>query len=125
MKSFLRDLRIANIARELERDPEGLCDDMLYRSVELGGECGETLEACKKLTRKKYGIGGNGVSMSDLVDEIGDVMIALDLLCKTLNVDIEAAARSKFNKTTVKLGLKTLMEEPAAPRPDPVERVFR
>ena len=80
---------------------------VLFNAVELGGECGELLNAIKKAERYKLGMPGGvsfGQSMQDIADELGDVVICCSLLANKLGIDLGAATARKFNKTSEKHG---------------------
>jgi NTP pyrophosphatase (non-canonical NTP hydrolase) len=102
-------LRAANVAREAERDPSCLVT-ALYRSTELGGEVGEALNIVKKLERQRLGLAGSRATVADLADELGDVIIAADLLAMRYCINLDAAIRSKFNETSRNLKLTTMMQ---------------
>ncbi len=98
--------------------PGGNKVDHLFRAVEFGGEVGELLNAVKKFHRAYDDIMGNVESTEDIVtnmkEEVGDVVICLDLLCIELqklgiDIDIGEATKAKFNKTSIKNGLVTRM----------------
>lgn len=56
------------------------------------------------------GLVGNTSNIENIEDEVGDVMICLSLLCADLGIDIEAATKAKFNKTSLKYNLSTVWE---------------
>ncbi len=73
------------------------------------GELGEAANIAKKLNRVRDGIPGNGdVSEAELrtqlADEIADTFIYLDLLAQSEGIDLTEAVRSKFNRTSAKVG---------------------
>lgn len=72
------------------------------------GELGEAANIAKKLNRVRDGIPGNRESESELraalADEIADTFIYLDLLCQSQGIDLEQAVRSKFHRTSQKIG---------------------
>ena len=107
---FLQELRDANISRQKEW-PSDIEVDEIFRSNELAEEVGEVCGAVKKLFRFKHNIAGNVKSENELLlnleEEIGDVLITLDLLANMFDISIEEVAREKFNKTSNKIGLKT------------------
>jgi len=88
--------------------------DVLFRAVEFAGESGEVLNAVKKLHRARNGIIGNTKDINDLmenlIEEIGDVLITIDLLANEYDIDLEQAVKSKFNKTSVKVNIPVFME---------------
>lgn len=119
LTEFLDQLRQLNRNRQAEW-PADIDVDMLFRATELGGECGELLGAVKKLYRSLHNIKGNGGDLSRYItnakEEIGDVLICLDLLSseleKTLSTpfNLEQYTKDKFNTTSEKLGLSTKFE---------------
>jgi NTP pyrophosphatase (non-canonical NTP hydrolase) len=48
--------------------------------------------------------------MENLVEEIGDVLITIDLLANEFNIDLEQAVKSKFNKTSEKVSIPVFLE---------------
>lgn len=106
MSDFLLKLRERNRARQIEW-PNSDKIDMSYRAIAVGSEAGEVLGAVHKYLRLKNGIGGDKKDIQDIADEMGDVLITLDLLADMLGIDLAEAAAGKFDKTSVKYGLKT------------------
>ena len=114
---FLEILRQKNSMRQAEW-PADFPVDMLFRGLELAGETGELAGAVKKLYRSMNGIGGNGHDQSKYIDnikeEMGDVLICLDLLAlkleSDLNIpfDLEQVTRDKFDATSRKVNLTTM-----------------
>lgn len=110
---FLNQLRKKNIERQsLWAGAENV--DILFRAVEFAGEAGEVANAVKKVYRAQNGIIGNNKDISDLmknlIEEIGDVLITIDLLANEFDIDLEDAVKSKFNKTSNKVGIPVFME---------------
>lgn len=105
-----KTLQEASRIRQKEWD-SGQQTTLLYRAVELGGECGELLNVIKKLERANLGMVGSRATKQDLVDEMADVMICLQLVADKADIDLDQAVRVKFNKTSRKYGLTTLMED--------------
>lgn len=72
------------------------------------GELGEASNVLKKLNRVRDGIPGNKETPDELramfADELADTFIYLDLLSQAAGVDLPAAIRSKFNRTSQKIG---------------------
>lgn len=113
-ENTLAKLRTANRARQKEWPGYEQAANPLFRAVEFGGEAGELLDAVKKLTRAQEGIAGNkGYSLDDLrqavMEEVGDVLISLDMLTDILGIDPYECVPMKFNKTTRKVGLTVFM----------------
>lgn len=72
------------------------------------GELGEASNVLKKLNRVRDGIPGNKETAEELsamfADELADTFIYLDLLSQAAGVDLPAAIRSKFDRTSQKIG---------------------
>lgn len=102
----LSALRAKNKQRQAEWTGNEVAD-LSFRTIELAGETGELCEAIKKHLRATKGIHGTQSSIEDIIDEVGDVLISLDLLCMELGIDLEQAVTRKFNKTSDKYGLRT------------------
>lgn len=118
-------LREANIARNEEWNKTGEPLRPSFRGNETGGEVGETIEAIlanllqlsvatgrvqnvlKKIERGQLGLAGSTASIADLADELADAQICLDLIAMDFKIDMFEATRSKFNRTSDKLGFKT------------------
>jgi NTP pyrophosphatase (non-canonical NTP hydrolase) len=108
----LKELREANIARQKEwRGAEKV--DLAFRGLEMAGEAGELANKLKKLVRLQRGITGTQEErealLDDIADEMGDVLVCLDLIAEDLGIDLGLATRIKFNKTSAKQGLNTRM----------------
>lgn len=107
-------LRAANAARQLEWDA-GNQITAAYRGNELAGEVGEACNVIKKLERQRMGIRGSRSSVAELADELADVLICADLIALHYGIDLEAAVARKFNATSEKVGLSTMLRcDPAA-----------
>ena len=100
------DLREANQSRKKEWPGDEECD-LEFTAIEFAGESGELMEAIKKFLRGQRGIKGTTASPHDIAEEIGDVLVALDLLANKLGISLALAVRDKFNKTSEKYGLET------------------
>lgn len=109
---FLKKLRAKNVERQLHWAGSDKVD-VLFRAVEFAGESGEVCNAVKKLHRARNGITGNTVDeaaiMANLIDEIGDVIISLDMLANEFGIDLEEAASNKFNATSKKVNIDVYM----------------
>lgn len=72
------------------------------------GELGEAANVLKKLNRVRDGIPGNSETPEQLramfADEIADAFIYLDLMAQAAGIDLASAVRSKFDRTSVKIG---------------------
>ena len=76
------------------------------------GELGEAANIVKKLNRVRDGIPGNSETpeqlRSALADELADTFIYLDLMAQAAGIDFPAAIRSKFDRTSEKIGYRAL-----------------
>lgn len=106
--STFSTLREANIVRQKEWDPTDKITPS-FQGNELAGEVGELCNLVKKFDRHRMGLKGGKVDLDAIKEEIGDIVICLDLLAIGLGVqeDINELARRKFNKTSAKYGLTT------------------
>jgi NTP pyrophosphatase (non-canonical NTP hydrolase) len=72
------------------------------------GELGEAANVAKKLNRVRDGIPGNDKPEAELraqlADEIAYTFIYLDLMAQREGIDLAAAVRMKFERTSVKIG---------------------
>lgn len=72
------------------------------------GELGEAAGCVKELLRRRDGVPGKSQSEAEikaaLADEIADVAIYLDLLAQRCGVDLASAIRTKFDRTSHKIG---------------------
>lgn len=62
------------------------------------GEAGELANKCKKLRR------GDKVELESIAEEVGDVVIYLDLLCQKLGLNLRRCIVDKFNKVSDEIG---------------------
>lgn len=106
-------LRGANKHRQiLWNGGEGKTNGPLYAATELAGEVGEVCNVVKKLEREARGLPGSRSTREKLEEEIGDVVICIDLLALEYGIDPVAAAAKKFNKTSEALGFPVMMKVP-------------
>ena len=113
MDNFLDELKVKNQTRSKEW-ANGADLDPLFSVVEFAGEAGELADAVKKLYRCLNGLRSSMTeeeAREALSEEVGDVMITLDLLCSQFGIDIEEATRDKFNKTSRKYDLSVFLGE--------------
>ncbi len=94
-------LRGANRRRQMEW-PGNDKADVAFRAIEVAGEAGEVAEAVKKFLRAERGIKGSTASAQDIADEMGDLLVSLDLLADALGIDLGRAVEAKFNLTSKK-----------------------
>lgn len=107
--TFFEKLNKLNEQRQQEWDPEAKLD-ILFRALEHVAEAGELGNKVKKYWRSNLGLVGSTTDLSEIEDEVGDVIITLALLCNDLGIDIEKATINKFNKTSIKNNLGTKWE---------------
>lgn len=89
---------------------EGFLVELLFRSNELGGECGEAQNEVKKLARQYLDMPGSHSdeeAKNALANEIADTVICCDRLAEMFDIDLAEAVAQKFNKTSDKHGFKT------------------
>lgn len=98
------ELRLANMVRQQEWDPNGKID-IAYRGNELAGEVGEACNVIKKLARERIGIRGTRATAEQLAEELADAIICVDLIAMQEGIDLAAAVRKKFNDTSEKYAL--------------------
>lgn len=74
----------------------------------LGGECGEALNAVKKLRRLDGAPRDTTFEREwwhrEIANELADVVIYADLLAARLHIDLGDAIVKKFNETSAKVG---------------------
>lgn len=75
-----------------------------FYAIEFIGEVGELFNVVKKLLRAEYGGRGTTATKADMEDEFGDAYITLKNMADKYGVDLERAARKKFNATSEKYG---------------------
>ncbi|MFC0305148.1 hypothetical protein ACFSTI_20910 [Rhizorhabdus histidinilytica] len=86
---------------------------IMFDAIELGGEVGELLNIVKKFEREERGWRGSRAEPAAFADECADVLICLDKLARRRNIDLEAATITKFNATSVKVGLPQKLATPS------------
>ena len=107
-----KDLRKANAERQaLWCDDPTRQPDLSFRGNELAGETGEACNVIKKLERERHGWRGSRATVQDLADELADVIICVDLIAMGAGIDLSVAVREKFNLTSRKVGLPTMIGE--------------
>ena len=102
---MLDKLRKANFIRAKEWG--GKPTDLSFKGNELAGEVGEACNILKKMERTRLGMKGGGGDIDALAEELADVIICVDLIASHLCIDLEKAIKTKFNKTSDKVGLET------------------
>lgn len=85
-KLHFEDLRAANVARQAEWDGDSKAQNLKWRANELFGEAGEAANIIKKLHRERVGIRGSRATLTDLAEELADIVICLDLFAMTADI---------------------------------------
>ncbi|MFL5330247.1 MAG: hypothetical protein ACJ8C4_15205 [Gemmataceae bacterium] len=107
MKSSWRDqaieiydrfLRLAHAKGSLKSDPE----ITHYLALAICGEAGELANLVKKRWR------GDEVNLAQIRDELADIRIYLEHLCRLLHVDLDAACQIKLNEVASRLAAKEI-----------------
>lgn len=104
--NLLVQLRLANLTRAKEWN-KGKPAPISFAFMELAGEVGEACNAGKKLARQEMGWKGGEKDLTNLIEELADVIICVDLVALRYDIDLTKAVRDKFNKTSKKHGFKT------------------
>lgn len=103
-------LRQANIVRDRVWNPDKLLS-LVFRGNELAGEIGEACNILKKIERERLGLVGSRASPEALAEELADGVICIDLIAMELGIDLWAAIRKKFNKTSRERNIPVFMRE--------------
>ena len=110
MSLNLQTFRTTNVDRAIHGFNCYNNQPLTYWTTALAGEVGELCNMIKKLQRvEKGGIdGGNSYKAIDidkkmLQEEIGGIAIYLDLLASLLDIELEEAIRTTFNKKSEEL----------------------
>lgn len=105
---MLAILRQVNQRRQLEWDPNDSIT-IEYRGNELAGEVGEACNLIKKIARERLGIRGSRATKFELAQELADIVICVDLIAMQMEIDLSNAVEEKFNATSAKYGLQTVI----------------
>lgn len=103
----MKELRKANIKRNIEWVSDAEPPSLSFRGNELAGEVGEACNIIKKLERVRLGMRGSRASKEELAQELADVIICTDLLAMDAGIDLNQAVIDKFNATSEKYNLDT------------------
>lgn len=107
-------LQAAHAKRQREWCPDQE-PDLSFRGNEMAGETGEACNVIKKLERERHGWRGSRATLSELADELADVVHTAILCAITAGIDLEPAVIAKFNATSEKNGLSARLPEEACP----------
>lgn len=114
-----RSLRAANIARQKEWD-RGDVITASFRGLEMAGEVGEACNVIKKLERERLGIRGSRATVENLAEELADVVICADLIAMMYGIELGEAVAGKFNHTSLKNDLSTMLTKKGPQLADPL-----
>jgi hypothetical protein len=101
-------LRFANKHRNEECDPSNKITAS-FRGLELSSEVGGLCSMVKRLERERMGLHGSRATLLELAEKLADVQISLDLLAMHYSLDLGVITHMKFNDTSEKYNLQTLM----------------
>lgn len=104
----ISELQRVHVDRQEEWCPDQK-PDLSFRGNELGGECGEAQNVIKKLERERHGWRGSRDTVEHLGEELADVIHCAVLCAITAGIDLEPAVIAKFNSTSEKNGLSTML----------------
>ncbi len=111
--SILRNTNKTRCVEWMDSLPE--LENIDFHALELGGECGEAQNICKKIARHRRGIPG-ALSPEEarpmLAEELADIIICCDMVAAILNIDLWDEVCRKFNKTSAKHGFVTMLPPP-------------
>lgn len=89
--------------------------DTVDSIIEMVEEFGEFASCVKRLRRLQLGVKNDGTQKDDLLakatDEIGDMGVVLANIANSMGIDLGAAIRYKFNKTSIKYDLPVRIEQ--------------
>lgn len=80
-----------------------------YMLVDLGIELGNVSNTIKKRERGRLGIVGAAGSIDDLMVNLSEMLRIVHMIADRFGQDAVECAAEKFNKTSVKYGLATMM----------------
>lgn len=110
MTLSFKTLRDANASRQTEWD-SGNVIDLAYRGNELAGEVGEVCNVIKNLDHERDARRCFTI-VADLAQELADVIICADVIAHIAGIDLGKAVAEKFNATSEKVGLATIIMLP-------------
>lgn len=121
MSNFLHELREKSVARAINGFKTYKNVPDTYWTTALAGEIGELCNMIKKLERVKHGgvDGGSSYTAADidkkmLAEEIGGILIYVDLLASLFEVDLKEAIITTFNEKSKKYGWDYFLTDPDA-----------
>ncbi|MEQ6333291.1 hypothetical protein [Sphingobium sp. MK2] len=77
--------------------------------IGLGADVGVAQNIVKKLEREQLGLVGSRATPNELMQALNTVLVTAYTLAGRFDIDLEAATRAKFNKTSSKYGLQTMV----------------
>lgn len=103
MNNVFEKLRVASNQRAKLWN-KGTPAPVSFAFMELAGEAGEVCNAGKKLARHEMGWVGGDPDITNLTEELGDLIICAEIVASHYNIDLWKAVVDKFNKTSDKHG---------------------
>lgn len=79
----------------------------IYPAIGLAGETGELLNKLKKVIRDNEGVITENMNMM-IIDEIGDVMWYIAMLCNTLGYDMDIVMNRNVSKLAERMKNNTI-----------------
>lgn len=79
----------------------------------MAGECGEACNNVKKIRRLNGSEDGRKDLVSNVADELADMITYADLLASRLGIDLEAALIRKFNAVSKRVGSDVFIDSEA------------
>jgi NTP pyrophosphatase (non-canonical NTP hydrolase) len=104
----IKTLQAAHVTRQEEWCPDQK-PDLSFRGNEMAGEVGEACNVIKKLERERHGWRGSRDTLDHLGEELADVIHTAILCAITAGIDLDPYVVKKFNDTTTKHNLTTLI----------------
>ena len=104
-------LRAASTERAKHWRKGGSPPPISFSFMELAGEVGEACNAGKKLARHEMGWVGGSPDLTNLKEELADVIICTELVASHYNIDLWEAVVDKFNKTSEKHNFPVKLEK--------------
>lgn len=92
-----------NKGKQAHSEPDGSDWTILEWAGAMCGEAGEAANVAKKFRRGDFDF-DNPSHVDALADELADAIIYADLVAARAGIDLGEAVRTKWNKTSAKIG---------------------
>lgn len=86
--------------------------DTVQGLLDLAKFVGRACNITKKLERERLGLVGSRATLEDLTSELVSLLVSVRQLAVALGINLEVIVPTKFNKTSDKCGLTTMMVVP-------------